>query len=160
MTQTYLKNKKLLELLVGENHTLLTVDDVLQEGDETACLSMLLSRVESHWEGWAPVDEGLIGVTVWHSIEGDIDANERILRRLARSEKTQMRRFQLVRGEDVHGVSGTGVVAEGVQYASGFCAITWKSEYASVTVFHSIDVVEKVHGHEGRTRVKWIDYCD
>jgi hypothetical protein len=70
---------------------------------------------------------------------------------------TLMRRFQLVRDEDVHGVSGTGVVAEGCQFANGYCALTWKSEFASVAVYHSIDVLIKIHGHEGRTKVQWVD---
>lgn len=72
-------------------------------------------------------------------------------------KRTQLRRFTLVRKEDVHGVSGTGVVADGVQFANGYCALTWKSEFASVAVYHSIDVLEKIHGHEGRTVVEWID---
>jgi hypothetical protein len=54
-------------------------------------------------------------------------------------------------------VSGTGAVADGVQFANGFCALTWKSEFASVAIYHSIDVLEKIHGHEGRTAVEWID---
>jgi len=72
-------------------------------------------------------------------------------------KKTQMRRFRLVRSEDASGVSGTGAVADGVQFANGFCALTWKSEFASVAIYHSIDVLEKIHGHEGRTAVEWID---
>jgi hypothetical protein len=68
-----------------------------------------------------------------------------------------MRRFQLKRVEDVNGVSGTGIVAEGVQFCSGYCAMSWKTELTSVAMYHSIDVLERIHGHEGRTVVEWID---
>lgn len=71
-----------------------------------------------------------------------------------------MRRFHLVRNEDVHGVSGTGVVAQGVQFDNGQCVLTWLGHLTSVTVFHSIDVLERIHGHEGRTLVEWIDSPD
>ncbi len=35
-----------------------------------------------------------------------------------------MRRFQLNRIVDESGVSGTGVVAQGVEFDNGFCAMT------------------------------------
>jgi hypothetical protein len=41
---------------------------------------------------------------------------------------------------------------------SSSSALTWKSEYASVAVYHSIDVLEKIHGHGGRTAVRWVDF--
>jgi len=68
-----------------------------------------------------------------------------------------MRRFYLQRNEDVHGTSGTGRVAEGCQFSNGYCALTWKSELTSMTWFHSIDVLIRIHGHEGKTVVVWID---
>ena len=67
------------------------------------------------------------------------------------------RRFHLQRVEDVHGVSGTGVVAEGVQFTNGYCCLTWLTPYTSVATYHSVDVLERIHGHEGRTRVVWDD---
>lgn len=70
------------------------------------------------------------------------------------------RRFILTRKQDTSGVSGTGVVAEGVQFPNGYCALTWKSEFASVAVYHSIDVLEKIHGHDGATEVVWFDPRD
>jgi hypothetical protein len=68
-----------------------------------------------------------------------------------------MRRFQFHRDEDVHGVSGTGVVAEGVEFASGLCVLSWLSQFGCTTTFVSRRAMEEVHGHEQRTRIVWID---
>jgi hypothetical protein len=68
-----------------------------------------------------------------------------------------MRRFRLIRDEDVSGVSGTGTVAEGIVFSSGKAVLSWCSEYHSVTVFDSVRDLETVHGHEGRTRIEWLD---
>ena len=68
-----------------------------------------------------------------------------------------MHRFRLIRNEDVSGVSGTGAVAEGVLFATGKVALSWLSDLHSVTVYDSVDDLERIHGHEGRTRIEWID---
>ena len=67
-----------------------------------------------------------------------------------------MRTFTLERDEDVTGVSGVGVVAEGVQFSDGPVVIRWiVGEHRSTVVWPSIAAVEAIHGHEGRTRVVW-----
>ena len=68
-----------------------------------------------------------------------------------------MRRFELLRITDVSGVSGTGLVAEGVEFSSGKVALCWYGEYRSMSFWDSIDSLEAVHGHEGSTKVVWID---
>lgn len=71
-----------------------------------------------------------------------------------------MRRFELHRDEDVTGVSGTGVVAEGVAFSNGGpVALRWMSEWPTSVVFHDrgIESLEAVHGHGGRTRIVWLD---
>lgn len=70
---------------------------------------------------------------------------------------SSMRRFKLVRDEDVHGNSGTGHVAEGVEFTNGMVAMTWLSPVRTFTVFDNIKSVELLHGHEGRTHVQFID---
>lgn len=69
------------------------------------------------------------------------------------------RRFVLERDTDVTGVSGTGVVAEGVEFSSGVVALTWLTEWPTSVVFHDRGVasVEAVHGHSGSTRIVWLD---
>lgn len=69
------------------------------------------------------------------------------------------RRFELHRDTDVTGVSGTGVVAEGVAFTGGVVALRWLSAWPTSVVFHDrgIEAVEAVHGHGGSTRIVWLD---
>jgi hypothetical protein len=67
-----------------------------------------------------------------------------------------MRGFRLVRRRDVSGVSGTGVVAEGVLFDSGKVVLSWCSEIPSVTVYDSLEHLELVHGHSGATVIRWL----
>lgn len=69
-----------------------------------------------------------------------------------------MRRFNLVRNEDISGVSGTGVVAEGVFFErSGFYVLSWISAHKCVNIYPSLAEMMAVHGHEGATEILWID---
>lgn len=84
-----------------------------------------------------------------------------------------MRRFELHRDRDVSGVSGTGVVAEGIQFDDqmviafpddalevlppGWCRIVWLTEFSSTVLWRSVDEAMKVHGHGGATRLVWVD---
>lgn len=69
------------------------------------------------------------------------------------------RPFVLVRSEDVSGVSGTGIVAEGVVFSDGTVALRWLSQWPTSVVFHDrgLESVERVHGHDGRTVVRFLD---
>ena len=67
-----------------------------------------------------------------------------------------MKTFLLVRNEDVSGVSGTGVIAEGVEFENGKCVLGWLPLYRSVSMYDSVDEMEAVHGHNGRTYIEWI----
>jgi hypothetical protein len=69
-----------------------------------------------------------------------------------------MRRFVLRRSEDATGVSGTGEVAEGVEFGDGTVAMRWCTANPSTTIYKSSEDVETVHGHEGRTRIIWLDF--
>lgn len=64
-----------------------------------------------------------------------------------------MRLFELHRAQDDGGVSGTGVVAEGVVFSNGKCALSWKTQYTSVAIYDDIETLETIHGHGGKTRV-------
>lgn len=76
------------------------------------------------------------------------------------SEKVSMRRFVLQRDEDESGVSGTGIVAEGVELSSGQVVLTFRSMVSAVSIYHSIKAVKEIHGHEGKTKIVWIDCED
>lgn len=68
-----------------------------------------------------------------------------------------MRRFNLVRNEDESGVSGTGIVAQGIQFDTGKCAMAWLTNVSSVAIYESITDLEAIHGHGGKTVIEWID---
>lgn len=68
-----------------------------------------------------------------------------------------MRRFNLRRLEDETGISGTGIVTEGVQFSNGNCVMRWLTTTTSVAFYNSIEDVVLIHGHNGRTVVEWID---
>lgn len=67
-----------------------------------------------------------------------------------------MNLFFLERTEDESGVSGTGVVAEGVVFSSGKAVLSWLTETSSVAVYDSIEDVERIHGHGGKTKVVFL----
>jgi hypothetical protein len=71
--------------------------------------------------------------------------------------KTRMRFFLLERSEDVSGTSGTGIVAEGCEFSSGWCAITWLTPLGTYAWYPNIKSIDGVHGHGGKTRVVWLD---
>lgn len=68
------------------------------------------------------------------------------------------RLFVLVRDRDHTGVSGEGVVAEGVQFSTGRVALHWIAGGISSTALHdSLENVEAIHGHGGSTRVVFLN---
>jgi len=71
--------------------------------------------------------------------------------------RRRMRLFVLVRAEDVSGVSGTGLVAEGVEFTDGTVVMRWLRRPYGVAFYASIRDVMAVHGHGGKTRVKWLE---
>lgn len=68
-----------------------------------------------------------------------------------------IRRFQFVRTEDVSGVSGTGVVAEGVEWTDGCVTLRWLSHTSSYGIFNNMKAFIAVHGHSGAGEVVWLD---
>ncbi|HEY4669722.1 MAG TPA: hypothetical protein VIH05_08105 [Tepidiformaceae bacterium] len=68
-----------------------------------------------------------------------------------------MRRFVVLRNEDPGGVSGTGQVAEGVEFSDGTCVLRWTTVQKSTAFYDSAEACEAIHGHSGMTRFEWID---
>lgn len=75
-----------------------------------------------------------------------------------------MRPFLVQRHEDVTGISGEGVVAEGVMFDDGWVVVHWLDRppmnEPKTEVWHNKGVMpfEKVSGHNGKTEVVWLDY--
>lgn len=67
------------------------------------------------------------------------------------------RRFCLERSEDVTGLSGVGLVCWGVSFGDGVVVTRWNAEVAQTCVWSSMADLLHVHGHGGRTAVRWFD---
>ncbi len=82
------------------------------------------------------------------------------------------RQFALHRDVDVSGVSGTGIVATGIEFVDpadvvfpdgvvlrlppGWCRVTWHSDHPSTVLWPSVEDAMAVHGHGGATRIVWV----
>jgi hypothetical protein len=71
-----------------------------------------------------------------------------------------MKRFVLMRHRDVSGVSGVGIVAEGIEFTDGTVVIRWLGENPSTVVWGSLLAAMTVHGHGGNTEVRWVGGAD
>lgn len=67
------------------------------------------------------------------------------------------RRFELVRHRDPSGVSGTGVVALGVEWSDKTVSMRWLGNGRAFANWNNIHDVIRIHGHNGATEVRWID---
>lgn len=61
--------------------------------------------------------------------------------------------FFLARMEDETGTSGTGLVAEGVEFSDGTVALRWRTRTSSTAVYDSLAAVREIHGHNGKTQI-------
>ena len=69
-----------------------------------------------------------------------------------------MRIFHFYRHEDQSGVSGTGAVVEGVEFTNGWCAVRWLSEMSSLCFYQTLEQVQAIHSHGGRTEIVISDF--
>lgn len=67
-----------------------------------------------------------------------------------------MKLFELDRYEDVSGKSGTGIVAQGVEFDDGTVVMRWLTQRPSTAFYASIDDVRYFHGHDGKTRLVYV----
>lgn len=76
---------------------------------------------------------------------------------IATAKQSDLRPFVLVRKEDESGVSGEGVVAEGVEFSNGQVALHWLSQIEAITVYANIRCVETLHGHSSNTEIVFLN---
>lgn len=60
-----------------------------------------------------------------------------------------------MRLHDISGVSGEGIVAEGVVFHDGQTVLSWFGHMHSIEVHPSIEQLKTIHGHGGMTQVVW-----
>lgn len=68
-----------------------------------------------------------------------------------------MRLFELHRDVDTSGISGTGRVAQGIIFDNGKIALTWLTKHTSVALYDDLVTLEAIHGHQGNTRIVFLD---
>ena len=64
-----------------------------------------------------------------------------------------MKIFNLYRYEDESKVSGTGKVAQGCVFDNGKVVIAWLVQAKSLGIYDNLEEVEKIHGHNGKTKI-------
>jgi hypothetical protein len=69
--------------------------------------------------------------------------------------ETNVKQFLLFRKEDISGVSGTGYIAEGVEFHDHQCVLSWFGKHHSIEIHPSIDDLMAIHGHKGKTELVW-----
>lgn len=72
----------------------------------------------------------------------------------------EARLFKMVRNQDETGVSGTGVVADGIEFPNGMVSVCWRSKTPSVNVYRSYVEFKHVHidAHPSNdTEIVWAD---
>jgi hypothetical protein len=70
-----------------------------------------------------------------------------------RRRRAALRVFELLRDEDVSGVSGVGRVAVGAVFPSGRVVLEWLGANSSFEIFEQLEHVDRIHGHGGKTRL-------
>lgn len=69
-----------------------------------------------------------------------------------------MRKFHFERLEDASGISGCGIVAEGILFSdTGEAVVHWLGRHSSINIYHSMDDIEFIHGHGGKTVIVFDD---
>lgn len=69
-----------------------------------------------------------------------------------------MQYFVLKRNEDESGISGTGIIAEGIVFSDGTVAYRWLTDVATTIIADNIADVEFLHGHDGKTQIIYLTY--
>ena len=67
-----------------------------------------------------------------------------------------MKYFVLERFEDVSGISGLGIIAEGIIFSDGTVVYRWLSDIATTVFADNIETIKILHGHDGKTQLKII----
>lgn len=81
------------------------------------------------------------------------------LRLLGPASAGHPRRFELHRDVDETGLSGTGLVAEGLACRDGTAMMRWLTAWPSSICYYDrgMESIEALHGHGGQTRIVWLD---
>jgi hypothetical protein len=71
-----------------------------------------------------------------------------------------VRIFRLNRLRDDTGISGTGIIAEGVQFSDGRCVLRFITAHRSIAIYDSMADLQAIHGHGGKTVIRYCGYVN
>ena len=99
---------------------------------------------------------------VTEEVEVSIDAEDLKPKPAEKRAPRGIETFTVCRQNDEGGISGTGVVIEGVLFATGQVVLHWlsPSPIGSISIFASIDDFKKIHAaphKENKTIITWSD---
>lgn len=134
----------------------LRIEHVDRDGQMLAVsVTYLVRSVESD-----PDTATLIEEVPYHEVSGDTSLLEpqaaKVMDLFYRT-RAHLRRFVLQRNRDETGVTGTGIVAEGIVFNDGKVVLRWLGAKSSIVVWDDLETAMQVHGHGGATRLRWID---
>lgn len=62
--------------------------------------------------------------------------------------------YKFIREQDVSGISGTGYVADVVEFEDGTCVMHWNTNPSSTAHYDSVNDLMKIHSHDGRAKLQ------
>ena len=69
----------------------------------------------------------------------------------------KMRRFALIRINDLLGITGVGTIAEGIEFSNGSVIVHWLKEPKSIVVWNNMNDMKTINCHNGTSIVHYID---
>ena len=67
-----------------------------------------------------------------------------------------MKLFNIVREIDNTGISGTGIVAEGVIFDDGSVVLRWLGELSTIVLHKNIESVEKISCSHSKSKIVYL----
>jgi hypothetical protein len=64
-----------------------------------------------------------------------------------------MHTFVFNRKQDISGISGTGIIAQGCEFESGITLLCWLGSTPSIVLHDSFQNILDIHGHNGATEI-------
>lgn len=63
--------------------------------------------------------------------------------------------FKLSREEDTTGISGIGIVADGVLFENGKVVVCWRGKQQSIVVWDNLEEMKAVSCTHSKTKIIW-----
>lgn len=65
--------------------------------------------------------------------------------------------FVIIRETDNTGISGIGIVADGVQFKNGKCVLCWRGKIQTIVIHENIKSVMQLSCSHSKSKIKWLN---